>query len=660
MTKQKLMLLIVPICVLLIVAGYIGSNWNTAVTDAPPEDNTGDDSTIDDATDAATDDATDAATDAATDDVPTTEDPNPTPDGSTTIDNTPVNPEPTDPPLPDTSTINFTATTLAEALADNQNDHEEYQDYTWNSSDVVNITLNQDSISVDGTGTEINGTTLTIKSAGTYSISGTLNDGQIIVDTNDEFVRLILNGVNITSTTNPPLHVLSADKTIIVLADNTENYLTDNVNNVENGALFSRDDLTIYGSGTLTVNGNANDAIHCNDGLIIKSGTLKLTSVDDAICASDYIVIKGGDITANSVGDGLISDNIDEEDRGYVYIEDGTVTVTSSMGDAITAQTDLLISGGTFTLESGGGGFVAPVDAVSTKGLKAGISIFVDNGVFAISSSDDAVHSNYMIAISGGTFDIATGDDGFHSEKSLEINDGTFNISRSFEGLESEVITINNGHFEIYASDDAINTVEAYTSPPTGGMGPGDDAVSENCFLYINGGFLVIDSGADGIDSNGYIEMSDGIVIINGPIGGLRPEAAIDYGRGSFKITGGTLVAVGSKVMLQGPSSISTQYSVIVAFNSSQSSGTLVNFQTASGQEVLTFSPTKRYESIVFSSPELATGPYELFLGGTSTGTPSYGIYEGGTYSGGTKYASFTISGVVTTIGRGTWPFGPP
>lgn len=649
MAKLKILFLVVTICALLIVAGYIGSNWNTAVNDTPPEDNTGDDGTIDD------------ATDAATDDVPTTEDTNPTPDGSTTIDNTPDYTDTADdPPFTDVSTNNFTATTLAEALADNQNDHEDYQDYTWDSSNVVNVTLNEDSISVDGTGTEITGTTLTIKSAGTYSISGTLNDGQIIVDTNNEFVRLILNGVNIASATKPPLHVVSADKTVIVLADNTENYLTDNVNNVENGALFSRDDLTIYGSGTLTVNGNHNDAIHCNDGLIIRSGTIKLTSVDDAICGKDYIVIKGGNITANSVGDSLISDNTEEEDRGYVYIEDGTVTVTSSMGDAITAQTDLLISGGTFTLTSGGGGFVAPDDNVSTKGLKAGMSIFVDNGVFTISSSDDAVHSNYVMIINGGTFDIATGDDGFHSEKLLEINDGTFNISRSFEGLESEVITINNGHFEIYSSDDAINVVEAYTNPPPGGFGMGDDAVSENCFLYINGGFLVVDSGADGIDSNGYVEMNDGVLIINGPFGGPRPEAAIDYGQGSFKITGGTLVAVGSKVMLQGPGSLSTQNSVIVAFNSSYSPGTLVNFQTTSGQEVLTFSPAKRYESIVFSSPELANGSYDIFLGGSSTGTSSYGIYEGGTYSGGTKYTSFTISEVVTTIGRATWPFGPP
>ena len=96
-----------------------------------------------------------------------------------------VNPDTADPPFDPVSTINFTATTLAEALADNQDDHEEYQDYTWNSSDVVNITLNKDSISVDGTGTEINGTTLTIKSAGAYlirfitSITSTLSSSLI-------------------------------------------------------------------------------------------------------------------------------------------------------------------------------------------------------------------------------------------------------------------------------------------------------------------------------------------------------------------------------------------------------------------------------------------------------------------------------------------------
>ena len=641
---KKLIVLTAAICILLLAAVYVSSNWNTNITSTPPEGATSDDNTIDD------------DTENATDDVPNSEETEPTPESTPIIDDSNNNGGPETTPTPDVPESTFSATTLAEALADNKNDHEDNQDYTWDSSSVIIVTLNGNSIDVDnGAGTQISGTTITITSAGTYRLSGTLNDGQIIVDTNDEeVVRLILNGVNIASATNPPICVENADKTVIFLAADTQNYLTDSLDNGENGALFSKDDLTIYGSGTLTVNGNANDAIHSNDGLLIKSGTVEVNSVDDGICGQDYLVIKGGDITVNSVGDGLKSDNILEEDSGYIYIEDGAVTVTSSQGDAVAAQTDLLIAGGTFTLTSGGGGNAIPNDNLSTKGLKAGVSIFVDNGIFVISSSDDAVHSNNLIVISGGAFDIATGDDAVHAEKSIKINNGKLDISKCFEGLESEIVTINNGHIEIYATDDAINLVDANSSS-NGGFG-GEPAPSANCYLYINGGFIYIDADGDGIDSNGYIEMNDGVLIIDGPT--IAFNAAIDYGSGSFKMNGGTIVAAGSSFMAQGPSPISTQYSVIATFRSPQPPGKLVNIQTALGQEVLTFKPTKLYQSIVFSSPELTTGSYSLYIGGTHTGTLSYGVYEGGTYSGGTRYANFTISTIVTTVSSPN-PFPP-
>ncbi|MHC3128584.1 MAG: carbohydrate-binding domain-containing protein [Candidatus Bathyarchaeota archaeon] len=609
MAKRRLMLLLGAICILLIVAGYVNLNWSPDVTSTIPGENTTDDNTTDDNTDPTTDTSTDT-------------------DDDTTR-----------------ATLNIT---IAEAIGNNEVDHEDEEDYIWDSSDVITITLNIDSISVDDeNGTTIDETTVTITSAGTYNISGTLVDGQIVVDTDDqEVVRLILNGVNISSTTNAPVYVANANKTVIVLADNTENYLTDNEGNGDNGTLLSRDDLTIYGNGSLTVSGNANDAIRSNDGLIIKSGNITVTSVDDGIRGKNYLVIKGGNITVNSVGDGLKSDNAEEEGRGYISIEECTIAITSTEGDTITAQTDLLVTGGIFTLTSGGGSAVTP-DDVSTKGLKAGVIIVIDDGNFTINSSDDAIHSDHMILINNGTYHIASGDDGIHADTSLEINNGTVVISQSYEGLESTIVTINNGHILINSSDDGINVAEG-NGGAGGGFGPPGEF-----YIYINGGFIYIDSGCDGLDSDGYIEMTGGVVIINGPVPGSFPNGAIDYGTGSFNLTGGTLVAVGSSDMAQGPSTISTQYSVIVNFNSTQSSNTLVNIQTASGETVLTFRPTKSYQSIVFSSHELAPGSYDLYLGGTSTGTPSDGIYEDETYTPGTEYTSFTISGIVTTVGGG-------
>jgi len=173
-------------------------------------------------------------------------------------------------------------------------------------------------------------------------------------------------------------------------------------------------------------------------------------------------------------------------------------------------------------------------------------------------------------------------------------------------------------------------------------------------FLYINGGLIVIDSGGDGLDTGGYLEMNDGFVIVNGPVPGSFPNGAIDYGFGKFKLTGGTIVAAASADMPQTPTpELSTQYSVLVNLRSPQLAKTLISIQTASGETVLTFRPTKRYQSIFFSSPELTNGSYIVYLGGTSTGTISYGVYEDGTYTPGTEYTSFTISEIVTIVGGG-------
>jgi hypothetical protein len=311
-----------------------------------------------------------------------------------------------------------------------------------------------------------------------------------------------------------------------------------------------------------------------------------------------------------------------------------------------------MITDGTFQLTSGGGSTVPPNDNLSTKGLKAGGSLTIEDGEFVISSSDDSIHSDDQIVINNGTYQLASGDDGIHADNSVKLNNGTYVISQSYEGIESTNVTINAGHIEIISSDDGIN-VAGGDGGGMGGFGdPGD------FYIFINGGFIYIDSGADGLDSDGYIEMNGGTVIINGPIPGSFMNGAIDYGEGTFNMTDGLLVGVGMSGMAQAPSPVSTQYSVLVNLNFQRPANTLVHLQTTSGETVLTFRPTKTYQSIVFSSPDLAPGSYDLYLGGSSTGTLSYGIYEGGTYTPGTKYTTFTISQITTTIGGGGffWP----
>ncbi|MFN2220351.1 MAG: carbohydrate-binding domain-containing protein [Anaerolineae bacterium] len=544
------------------------------------------------------------------------------------------------------------------------------------SSTMSTIELAGDTIQVEGSGVTVDGTVATIANAGTYGISGTLDDGQIIVDTHDqETVFLVLDGVEITSSTSAPIFVSNAEKVVITLADGTESYLTDGDSYIfedaesdePNAALFSKDDLTINGSGSLAVNANYNNGIASKDDLKITGGTITVNAANDGIKGRDSVAVLEGELTINAGADGIQSNNDEDAEKGYVSIEGGTLTITAGL-DGIQAETNLSISGGEITLITGGGSVSGGggggwggrgmegnpnQTSDSVKGLKAGVSVAITGGAIEISSLDDAVHSNGTITIDGGDLVIASGDDGVHADTALVINGGNLNITESYEGLESASITINDGTIRLISSDDGINTSSGSGSDAAGGMPmtqrrPGGFESGNNS-LYINGGYLAVDAGGDGLDSNGPIEMTGGVVVVNGPTS--NGNGALDY-LGSFNISGGYLVAVGSAGMAEAPSTNSTQYSVIFNMPSSLPGGTMIHIESESGKEVLSFVPTKAYQSVVFSSPDLENvETYVVYAGGESTGTATDGLYAGGNHSGGTQVTSFTISGMVTGAG---------
>lgn len=161
---------------------------------------------------------------------------------------------------------------------------------------------------------------------------------------------------------------------------------------------------------------------------------------------------------------------------------------------------------------------------------------------------------------------------------------------------------------------------------------------------------MVIEASGDGMDINGAIEMTGGVVIVNGPTESMN--GAIDYNSG-FNMTGGFLLAAGSSNMAQAPDESSSQYALLINFDSMLPAGTLVHIENSEGEDIFTFSPSKQYQSIAFSSPELENGvTYEVFYGGEASGTVTDGLYQDATYSAGTQYTSFTISDVVTRIGN--------
>lgn len=544
-------------------------------------------------------------------------------------------------------------------------------DDSW-SQDDNQIELSGDSATVTGSGASVSDGIITISQAGTYVISGTLNDGQIIVDTGDnDKVKLVLNGAALKCLNSSPIYVQNADKVVITLAAGTENTVADGENYVytdvaeeePDSVIFSKDDLTINGSGSLTVNASFNDGIKSKDDLKIAGGSITVSSIDDGIMGKDSVQIIGADITVLAEGDGIKSTEDTDAEKGFIVLETGNYTITSE-SDAIQAETGLTITGGTFNLITGGGSANASTQtgggwgmwggntstddtSDSAKAIKAGGDIQISGGSFTIDSSDDSVHSNANISVSGGEFAISSGDDGIHADTSLTIEDGNILISQSYEALESASITINGGEIDVTASDDGINVAGGADSSAMGGR-PGQNSFTESgsYLLTISGGTIYMDASGDGLDSNGSIVMTGGTVIVNGPTD--SGNGALDY-NSSFTLSGGLLVASGSSGMAQNVSPDSGQCSVLL-YTGSIEAGTVLSLQDSGGNEIVTFSPTKAFQCIAISSPDLVTGKdYTLYNGGASTGTEKGGLYTGGSYSGGSGLITFTLSSTVQT-----------
>jgi len=527
--------------------------------------------------------------------------------------------------------------------------YEDESDYQWNSLTATKIILLDNKAEISGNGAFFNNNQLLINDEGEYWICGDLSDGQIRVQAPDtDRVKLILDSVSVTCSNNPAIYVETAKKVVIILADGSTNTLTDgssySTGNL-NAAVYSKSDLVMWGNGTLNVNANYKDGITSKDGFIIKSGTYNIAAVDDGIRGKDYLVIKGGTFTVNSGGDAFKSDN-ETSGFGYIDIVTGKYTVIAG-GDAFQAESDLTIEDGTFNIKT--------INlAVSEKGLKAGDLLVINGGEYTIETVDDAVHSNQDMEISGGSFNISTGDDGFHADNALTIDYADIIINQSYEGIEAKTLTIKDGNITINSSDDGLNAAsgDGSSNDP---MHPGSGSSNNN--LILEGGTIFVYASGDGVDINGSITMTGGCLVVHGPT--ANDNGALDYD-GSFMISGGFMVAAGSSGMAQAPGTSSTQYSVLINFTSTYNANTLFCLQDDSGNDIAVFSPQHRFQSIALSSSALGKGKnYKIYIGGTSTGTETGGLYKGETYTPGTLYKTFTISSITTYIGNTGGGGGP-
>ena len=424
----------------------------------------------------------------------------------------------------------------------------------WDQSITNYITLKDNNSTLNGNGVTIKNNIININYSGIYELSGTLTDGKIIINIKDEgSVKLILNNVNITSSTLP-LYIENTKDTTIILKDDTINTLIDsNKNRDEDGVIYSKDDLIFEGLGTLNITSNYLDGIVSKDTLTIKEGTYNITSVDDAIRGKDYVEISNGIFNITSKGDGIKSTNTDDTSLGYIKIENGTFNITTG--------------GGSINYSSNNSGMwnnnTSATNTVSAKAIKS-TNIIINNGTYTLDSSDDSLHSNDTITINNGTFSISSGDDGIHADTSIAIKNGTINITKSYEGIESANITIEDGSIHIVSTDDGINVAGGNDSSSMGRPGANNITSNTNQYLTINGGYIYVDTAGDGLDSNGSIYINGGTTIVNGPTN--DGNGALDYDS-ECVIKGGTLISAGSSGMLQSASTNSDNYTMTIVFD---------------------------------------------------------------------------------------------
>ena len=461
----------------------------------------------------------------------------------------------------------------------------------------------------------------------TYQLSGTTTNGQFALSGSYK-CTVMLAGVNLTCSSDAAINITNSKRIQISAKKETSNTLTDGANGSQKACLYSKGQLQLQGNGTLTVVGKTKHGIKSGDYITLKNLTLNITSaVGDGISCNEYFQMKSGTVTIKGVGDDGIqcdldgdtstgeTDAHDDEDSGNIYLEGGTLTVTTTAaaskgvkaaGDmrisngeinvtttgngtydseekdakgcaGLDADGDMTINGGTLTLKSSGTG---------GKGIKTDGTLTINGGTInATASGSNYSYSSYSAsakAIKAGTrTEVASvqayesgvpegpggpggpGGGGGHNNKNstysggIVINGGTIiAIAKSHEAIESKsTIEITDGYIYAESSDDAINSVSDFT---------------------ISGGYVMGNSsGNDGLDANGNFYIKGGNIFA---VASRQPEVGIDANtEGGFKlyITGGNVAAIGG---LENGSSLSG----VTSKSSSYSKGSWYSFKSGS------------------------------------------------------------------------------
>ena len=412
---------------------------------------------------------------------------------------------------------------------DDENDNEDSR--TLNGTQIL-LKLSGTSATVENNNgcVEVADKKATITCPGAYYVTGESSDFQIVVNTpaaeNEGNTGIYLYNATIKSS-NSPILVANADKTVLhlvkgttnVVEDGNGNHLFTKINGAQDtskAAIYARDDLNIKGAGSLTVKGKFKNGIQCSNDLKIKNGVITVEAEENAIKGKGSLQISGGtlNLTAKK-GDGLESDECEEvngeckniiEGKGIIDIRGGSITINAA-DDGIDAANFIRISDSTEA---------ATLKVTATgKGLVAEKYIYVDGGKTDVKSTgDDALHTHWQIHMNGGEITVNAKDDGLHADSAMYLKGSTINVVTASEGIEAYKIFAEGGITSVFATNDGWNGAGGPKDPNAGGY----SAFSESGgHIVISGGYHYISakgSMIDVLDANGSAKMTGGVLIL--------------------------------------------------------------------------------------------------------------------------------------------------
>lgn len=489
------------------------------------------------------------------------------------------------------------------------------------------IILNNENTTINGGGASFENSTLTISKGGSYSLKGKLLNGRIVVDAQKkgESVLLYLNGVNISFSDGSPLYIAeSVGDTKLILFEDSKNEITDYSEAPEESdgqtqsgfpiAICGETDLTVAGTGSLTIKAKHGRGIFSSTNLCIESGNLSIESASDAVCGKNSLTVTGGSVNIVCGGSGLRTVN-SGLGKGSLVVSGGSIRVESKL-DCIQSSSGITVSGGSFDLTSDGGSTEKagkkntqanaesslpdlkapiddqtsrPIDAEGSNAVSAERTLTVSNGEFAVNSRADAFACSGRLIITGGNFSVKTDRTAFYSSSTVTVSGGDIKTDYCLDGIEAKLTNISGGN------------------------------------IYINA--QACSFGADMV-----VTQSGGTVV-------SVSAKPVSGGSGIYTVTGGTVFASG-ELSAQGtvaPGNAELSSSAKAAAN------ILLAVTDERGKSLFCLMLPRRCEGFWFSSPELVRGKsYNVYIGGINTGAQKNGVYQGSSYTPGTLSQTVT------------------